>query len=609
MVPWTSRLLARPELMVALSKTKKLLWCHHYQKQSFSNLHLQSTPLVVPRKPDFNSVKTTSYEFRLVKFGSGSVGDWSQTKNNLHVREYCSRPWAASSLSSTLAIAAPPHRLPSLSIAHPHHCRMSSSSSAVRGATIDHHHQEEEQDEAMTSSNRAAFKATPIIPSILAHIEKIGVGIRSKPKRHKKSRSTRSSQHQQHRGGDTLDEIEEFKYFNDNERRHRTQWHNKRGDDLATRGGGGGGRYNNNSNHSNNDREEWKDRGAYWLPPPPFSSFAKVVGENGTQYDDESSSSLLQGQRIIRRPVKLLGTAGSLTNDNNNIPRESKGLSEVAIAGRSNVGKSTLLNALLYGNTDENLSPRQYQRGRTPENTKLPRGIKAETSSKPGQTKELSFYQLTADVVMTRQQQANGMSDDEDDFSTTKTMTKKEKQKKKKDLAKKMSLLLVDLPGYGFAFAKMERTKEWKDLMHYYLLERSSLKRILLLLDARHGFKKADFDFLGELQDGLMMAKAEDTTMDGKKKAKRDLPPIQIVLTKCDLVKQADLARRVVIVRKQLSDFLIREPSSLPVMLVSARAGLGFNNIRRETPLGGVLELQRELASLVPMPRAHGRKT
>lgn len=40
--------------------------------------------------------------------------------------------------------------------------------------------------------------------------------------------------------------------------------------------------------------------------------------------------------------------------------------------------------------------------------------------------------------------------------------------------------------------------------MHHYLLERDSLKRILFLLDARHGFKKADFDFLEELQDGLM---------------------------------------------------------------------------------------------------------
>ena len=40
--------------------------------------------------------------------------------------------------------------------------------------------------------------------------------------------------------------------------------------------------------------------------------------------------------------------------------------------------------------------------------------------------------------------------------------------------------------------------------MHHYLLERRSLKRILLLLDARHGFKKQDFEFLGELRNGLM---------------------------------------------------------------------------------------------------------
>ena len=83
---------------------------------------------------------------------------------------------------------------------------------------------------------------------------------------------------------------------------------------------------------------------------------------------------------------------------------------------------------------------------------------------------------------------------------------------------------------------------------------------------------------------------------------RRDLPPIQIILTKCDLVPQIDLACRVIQVREELSDILIREPSSLPVMLVSAKAGLGFNNIRRQRALGGVLELQRELSALVPEP-------
>lgn len=63
---------------------------------------------------------------------------------------------------------------------------------------------------------------------------------------------------------------------------------------------------------------------------------------------------------------------------------------------------------------------------------------------------------------------------------------------------------------------------------------------------------------------------------------------------------RTDLARRVVTVREQLSDALRREPSSLPVMLVSARAGVGFNNVKSDRARGGILELQKELAALVP---------
>ena len=84
---------------------------------------------------------------------------------------------------------------------------------------------------------------------------------------------------------------------------------------------------------------------------------------------------------------------------------------------------------------------------------------------------------------------------------------------------------------------------------------------------------------------------------------RQKLPPIQIVLTKCDLVKQQDLARRVVQVKQELSDAFRREPSSLPVMLVSAKAGVGFNNVRQERARGGVLELQKEVAALVPLPK------
>jgi GTP-binding protein len=236
--------------------------------------------------------------------------------------------------------------------------------------------------------------------------------------------------------------------------------------------------------------------GSYWLPPPPFSSFAKSDGSPNKQTDGGQP---LHDRKIIRRPVKCLGKAGSLKDK---LPLASKGLSEVAICGRSNVGKSTVLNALLYGNSDESLSPRKFQRGRTPQGAMLPKGVKAITSHKPGETKELSFYQITADVM-------NETSTDTSNDHNTENNNQSKKKKETPAPVSKMSLLLVDLPGYGFAFAKEERTKEWKELMHHYLLERRSLKRILLLLDSRHGFKQTDFDFLGSLQDGLLEKNAE----------------------------------------------------------------------------------------------------
>lgn len=153
----------------------------------------------------------------------------------------------------------------------------------------------------------------------------------------------------------------------------------------------------------------------------------------------------------------------------------------------------------------------------------------------------------------------------------------------------KVSLILVDLPGYGFAYASPEAASLWKDLMQHYLVNRDkALKRILLLVDARHGMKKADFDFLESLE---------------LCNTRRNLPPIQIVLTKCDLVTQSDLARRVFLVRQQLSDTLRRETSLLPVMLTSAKdAGFAGQSTSSNTMKGGLLELQRDLAALVHMP-------
>ena len=63
-------------------------------------------------------------------------------------------------------------------------------------------------------------------------------------------------------------------------------------------------------------------------------------------------------------------------------------------------------------------------------------------------------------------------------------------------------------------------------------------------------------------------------------------------------MKQVDLARRVSIVKKQLSEVFVREPGNCPVMLVSGQSGLSFQN-KKNVGKSGLLELQRELASLV----------
>jgi len=259
---------------------------------------------------------------------------------------------------------------------------------------------------------------------------------------------------------------------------------------------------------------------------------------------------------------------------------------------RSNVGKSTLLNALLYGNQFDVQSIEEYQqrggrRGGTPDGVKMPKGVKAVVSDKPGETKEITFYQLSSQVVAQNikeeeQQKKHGKDSRQEDENKDDVTSNTHKHT--------VGLILADLPGYGFAYASEERSEEWRALMKSFIVSRGKgLKRVLLLIDARHGFKDADYEFLSSLEQSLLEGSNRTT-----------LPMIQVVLTKCDLVAREDLARRAVQVQQQLSEALRREPGILPVMLVSAKPGVGFNNIRRERARGGILELQRELASLVP---------
>ena len=108
---------------------------------------------------------------------------------------------------------------------------------------------------------------------------------------------------------------------------------------------------------------------------------------------------------------------------------------EIAFAGRSNVGKSSLLNALTNRNS------------------------LARTSNTPGRTQELNFF----------------------------------------DVGDPLQLRLVDMPGYGFAEAPKDMVKRWRFLVNDYLRGRAVLKRALVLVDSRHGLKAVDREVMDML--------------------------------------------------------------------------------------------------------------
>lgn len=168
-------------------------------------------------------------------------------------------------------------------------------------------------------------------------------------------------------------------------------------------------------------------------------------------------------------------------------------LPEVAFAGRSNVGKSSLINGLVGMH-------------------KL-----ARASNEPGRTREVNFFDLDG------------------------------------------KMRLVDLPGYGWAKASKSTVKKFQDLGRDYLRGRVTLKRVYLLIDARHGLKKVDDEAL----DALDLAAVS----------------YQIILTKADKIKPAEVEAVVAKTTAQIA----KRPAAFPrVLATSSEKGTNMPLLRAE---------------------------
>jgi GTP-binding protein len=166
---------------------------------------------------------------------------------------------------------------------------------------------------------------------------------------------------------------------------------------------------------------------------------------------------------------------------------------EIAFAGRSNVGKSSLLNALTGRNS------------------------LARTSSEPGRTRQLNFFDLGG------------------------------------------RLTLVDMPGYGYARASKDIKADWQGMMFDYLRGRPTLRRVMLLMDARIEFKQADHDVMDLLD--------------------RAAVTFQLLLTKIDSVKPTALARKV----RETEALAAAHAAAFPhILSTSSETGEGIAALRAE---------------------------
>ena len=202
-------------------------------------------------------------------------------------------------------------------------------------------------------------------------------------------------------------------------------------------------------------------------------------------------ATLKNGEKLFRQECRFV--AGADVPDA--LPPD--GLPEVAFAGRSNVGKSSLINALTSR-----------------------KGL-ARASNTPGRTQQINFFEL------------GGV------------------------------MRLVDLPGYGYAVASKTKIERWNTFIRNYLRMRTSLKRVCVLIDARHGIMAVDQDTMETLSHANV--------------------PYVLVLTKADKTKPAELAA--------LQQRIESEISGIPGAYPKTYATSSSNK-------GGIAELRAILASI-----------